>query len=512
MKTKDPNTAKANFSLALEEIQQIFTEVRLNGPQASPSASSLSLYDCNVLADRWFKLQLKSLDESTDPSVYKEWLISYGENVDTIDSVTEFIDEYGPTPLLMRRLQRHAKEIMKGYELRSSDDLHNLTEALSKRVGKLSKHCLERYHGNYKEIVAPLADTKLALDARTTKLSEVLADYCEYASLTGDISPQTLGETKSFFSLFMNHYRDMGIEKVDKKVATDFRNLSLKLPSSRGSKLQSMSVTERIDYASREDLPRLSKKTVRKNIRLISSVFSYAVEQGIIDTNPFIGITNKLGTKDHTPLEKDYKPEQLKRIFTSTVWSEKGCQESQARFGEAAYWLPLLLYYTGARREEICQLYTHNVRQIDGLHVIEITNELEDQSVKTNKTRLVPIHADLIDLGFIKYCQKQGSGRIFPKLKRTPSGKYAVAIGKWFSNYFKTIGIEGRVSPLHGFRHTFKTMCRQCDIPEELHDTLTGHSNQSVGRSYGHVPMSTLKKAIDKVPSVTMYIRTLRTS
>ena len=37
----------------------------------------------------------------------------------------------------------------------------------------------------------------------------------------------------------------------------------------------------------------------------------------------------------------------------------------------------------------------------------------------------------------------------------------------------------------HSFRHTFKRMCRDAKIGEELHDALTGHSGGGVGRGYG---------------------------
>ena len=37
----------------------------------------------------------------------------------------------------------------------------------------------------------------------------------------------------------------------------------------------------------------------------------------------------------------------------------------------------------------------------------------------------------------------------------------------------------------HSFRHAFKDALRAGDVPEDLGDALTGHSNQSVGRSYG---------------------------
>jgi integrase len=37
----------------------------------------------------------------------------------------------------------------------------------------------------------------------------------------------------------------------------------------------------------------------------------------------------------------------------------------------------------------------------------------------------------------------------------------------------------------HSFRHSFKDGLRAAAVGEDLNDALTGHSNASVGRSYG---------------------------
>lgn len=56
-------------------------------------------------------------------------------------------------------------------------------------------------------------------------------------------------------------------------------------------------------------------------------------------------------------------------------------------------------------------------------------------------------------------------------------------------------------------RHTFKDACRRAGIAEEVHDALTGHSNGSVGRSYGlGVSLTVLAEAMETVsyPGVTV--------
>jgi integrase len=45
--------------------------------------------------------------------------------------------------------------------------------------------------------------------------------------------------------------------------------------------------------------------------------------------------------------------------------------------------------------------------------------------------------------------------------------------------------LDTPVRPSHGFQHSFKTMCREAGIPEEIHDSITGHDDGSVSRGYG---------------------------
>ncbi len=37
----------------------------------------------------------------------------------------------------------------------------------------------------------------------------------------------------------------------------------------------------------------------------------------------------------------------------------------------------------------------------------------------------------------------------------------------------------------YSFRHTFKDLCRDADIPVDVHDQLTGHAPANRGGSYG---------------------------
>lgn len=79
-----------------------------------------------------------------------------------------------------------------------------------------------------------------------------------------------------------------------------------------------------------------------------------------------------------------------------------------ARYGgrEAAYWIPLLGLFTGTRLGELCQLRTVDVQQVEGVNVLVLTNEGEGQNIKSDAGhRSVPIHSELVRLGFLKYVE-----------------------------------------------------------------------------------------------------------
>jgi len=169
-------------------------------------------------------------------------------------------------------------------------------------------------------------------------------------------------------------------------------------------------------------------------------------------------------------------------------------------------WLPLLALFTGARLEELGQARTEDVKEVDGVPVLEISDRGEGKSVKTESSRRrIPIHQTLLDLAFLDYVETRRRAqdeRLFPGLKRNQYGRWTPAWSKWWGRYARQkANIVDPRKVFHSFRHTFKDACRACHIPEEVHDALTGHSGGGVGRSYGglHYPLAPLVEAMKKL-------------
>lgn len=252
----------------------------------------------------------------------------------------------------------------------------------------------------------------------------------------------------------------------------------------------------------------LATSSIRLIIARLSSVFSYAVDAGLIDLNPVSTsrIHKRLGpSKPKRLLEDDkgYEWTELVTLFSQPEF--KALRYSCGRPGNAMFWLPLIAAYTGARREEISQLYVCDLRQdAKGHWFIRIDDDKPDKSVKTEGSRRdVPLHDDLLKLGILELVNgKDQESRLFPQLIKVSDG-FAGIVSKAWRPLVIRWGVyrKGR-HPLHGFRHTFKTTARQVGIPKEVSDWITGHASTNEGDRYGVNPLSRMAEEIQKLPSI----------
>jgi integrase len=77
-----------------------------------------------------------------------------------------------------------------------------------------------------------------------------------------------------------------------------------------------------------------------------------------------------------------------------------------------------------------------------------------------------------------------GDERLFPELRQDNKGVLTGNFSKWFGRYLReSVGIKDRRKTFHSFRHTFKDVCREAEVSQEVHDALTGVSGARLRRS-----------------------------
>lgn len=232
-----------------------------------------------------------------------------------------------------------------------------------------------------------------------------------------------------------------------------------------------------------------------------------------LDSNPMEGVTlPPRRTLQDQGKRPDFKPEELSTVFGGK-WFAPGRLRSPDSIGAAAIWLPVILYYTGARLEEIAALNSEDVRQIQGEWVFDIRPEGEQRSLKNAQSaRVVPVHPDLIDLGLLNYLATiPGKGKLWPSLPVNSEGKHGYLLAKRFRRYLDDINIRKEVKPSHGFRHAFATILREQGTDETIIAGLFGHAYHSQTNKYGSHLLKPRTEALNGLPSIP-WLESIRTT
>ncbi|MBA3678497.1 MAG: site-specific integrase, partial [Sphingosinicella sp.] len=237
---------------------------------------------------------------------------------------------------------------------------------------------------------------------------------------------------------------------------------------------------------------------IKMKLSRLRTVLQWAADNDYAESNVAAGITIK-DTDAAKNKRKEFDLGSLNSIFGSPVFSE-GARPAGGK-GEAAYWLPLLALFTGARLEELGQLRPSDVsleHYPDGdgaaqsgwfIRIMEDAGE-DDLKIKNAASeRRIPVHPELERLGFIRFVQSAkaaGDARLFPKLKTNVYGRLAAKWGEWFSGYLRGVcGVTDKRMVFHSFRHTFKHYARHAGIIEGVQRQIMGHSPGDVADEYG---------------------------
>ncbi|OEF85690.1 site-specific integrase [Vibrio breoganii] len=217
--------------------------------------------------------------------------------------------------------------------------------------------------------------------------------------------------------------------------------------------------------------PTLSAGTIKGMIQKFSSFCAWAVNHGHLTTNHFY----KLPTRQPRPEDarQAFNDKQLTSIFNMSDYSNWKFLHNYY------YWIPLLLRLTGARLNELCQLFKDDIKLIDDIWCLIIREQFEGQRVKNlSSARVIPIHPALIERGFLEFVRTLSTKRIFAELKEV-NGYYSNNASKWFARRREKLGF-GKGLDAHSFRHTFADELKGKGAPKEKIEELLGHSHNSL--------------------------------
>ncbi|OYT95192.1 MAG: hypothetical protein CFE49_14120 [Pseudomonas sp. PGPPP3] len=325
------------------------------------------------------------------------------------------------------------------------------------------------------DAVKPMAVQQEAQSASLTLLQ--MAEEHLKNQLREGLPIKTLDDKRAVATLCARIIGDLPVDQITRKHAHQFKETALKLPP----RMHQLPV-QPLEKVIAEAKTTISLTTFNNYVKNLTTFFNYAVREGYCPRNPFDGLRVRQRRKASEE-RSVFTDDDLKLLFNKAVYAPAKTSKPHQ------YWLPLLGLYTGARLNELCQLYLDDIVTMNGVPCIHFQETRSDQKLKTESSeRLVPIHSKLRELGFLEFVEAQralGQQRVFSELTCHKKHGYSAAPSKWFTRVREQLGFrdDGVRKDFHSFRHTLADHLKQKGVVESLVGGILGH--QSAGITFG---------------------------
>lgn len=263
-------------------------------------------------------------------------------------------------------------------------------------------------------------------------------------------------------------------------------------PKNAAQRYRGLSFRQAIAEAKRRgDLDRLGPKTLANYFNNVATIFNFAVEKRLIPHNPANDrwLRESFKQQDNSP-KTQFTIDELNRLFRAPLYS--GCRDDRTGYAipgtsrprRGRFWVPLLSLFHGLRCNEAAQLYTEDVKQLEGISYLAIREEREDGSkcdkrLKTKQSkRHVPIHPEISRMGFLEFLEErrkdESSPRLFPELAAGSTGYFSGPFSKWFARFVESALGHPTNATFHSFRHQFRDATRAARLGVESVARLAG--------------------------------------
>ncbi|MXP25404.1 hypothetical protein GRI39_05015 [Altererythrobacter indicus] len=263
-----------------------------------------------------------------------------------------------------------------------------------------------------------------------------------------------------------------------------------------------------------KELPKLtpelerSLKTVNRDLSTMSTVAKHLERSAWKPRVPgsvvldFAAATMTIPAEDTSDLRPAWEREQLECLFRSPLYCGGGPGKKRLKtdslspqvWHDAAYWAPLIWYYTHACREEICGLEIADVvvdHPVPHIHIRDNFTRGRDGEKSGEKRlarrRKIPLHRQLIRLGFLDYVEAvraEGHVALFPELylfesKRGGAQFYDRAwrfMVQWiFDRMEVRVNDKGKGPDIHSIRALGSSFYEVDGVNEILRADVMGH-------------------------------------
>jgi integrase len=281
--------------------------------------------------------------------------------------------------------EKEVNEFLKGHDLALSGETFDaFVSAYLEAKEQAAKHLMQNAAGNYR----PDPDAErfpgpevLAQDGKIGALEM----FDRYAAEAG-LSPKTYKAWKAKISALIAFVKHDNLALLTTKNVIMWKDDLL---------------------SEKPDGSKLDPKTVRNGyLAALKATLNYAVQQQDLTLNVAKGVTVRV-KKKKKQREKGFTEEEAIKILRATLLPPP--RNLSAENAAARRWVPWICAYTGARVNEVTQLWPSDIKVLKDIKVVRF----DADATKTGNYREVPLHDHLIDQDFLKYVASRGKKPLF---------------------------------------------------------------------------------------------------
>jgi integrase/recombinase XerD len=276
-----------------------------------------------------------------------------------------------------------------------------------------------------------------------------------------------------------------------KQVLTAFESF---LGARKHARLEALSKDVFLEYRDKLQIAGHSSRNVNQIFTILRLPFRVAFAEGLIDHNPLAAIKGLRGRKAEKGV---FSREQISQLLAASPDDE---------------WRVLIAlgYYTGARLGDLSQLTWGAIDEKSNT----ISFKQKKTEHKTGGVVLIPIHPELARyIGVLP--RGIGKASLLPALS-TKRGNGKTGLSSTFKSIMTAAGIEAGVArervgaagrtvsklSFHALRHSFTSELARAGVAPEVRQLLTGHADTKSHKTYTHLELDTLTRAVASLPSL----------
>lgn len=216
-------------------------------------------------------------------------------------------------------------------------------------------------------------------------------------------------------------------------------------------------------------------------------------------------------------LRKVYTDQQGKEIFSLPPWTGSKSYARRMQPGDlvvhdAWYFVPLIAWYSGMRRDEICGMELADIEVLDGTWLFYVRDNATRRIKTIASERKLPFAQELVRLGlpdYVEALRAAGETLLFPEMV-AESGKGTMGDAFYKKVWTKIAAARaflGSGQGLHAFRHTAIDSLKAAKISEAVAADFAGHAIEGeTGGRYSKAHIHLLQEAVDAIPEVTRHL------